>query len=97
MDTKTLVLVIDIIGVTAGLLSVGVILSASKKIGGQVGSTFGLVLAGIFFQMAAIIYTIVFTRLKLFPAPAVDVHHALMTIGLILFVWAAKKFSELSS
>lgn len=96
MDVKTWVLMIDFIGVTAGLICLWVIVSASSKVGGQVGSAFNLVLGGILFQMAAIIYTIIFTRLKLFSAPPVDIHHALMVIGLILFVISAKKFSDFS-
>lgn len=96
MDQKSWVLMIDFIGVAAGLVCLWVIASASSKVGGQVGSAFNLVLGGILFQMAAIIYTIIFTRLKLFPAPPVDIHHALMVIGLILFVISAKKFSDFS-
>lgn len=96
MDSKIWVLLIDFIGVAAGLICLWIIASASSKIGGQVGSAFNLVLGGIIFQMAAIVYTIIFTRLKLFPAPPVDIHHALMVIGLILFVISAKKFSDLT-
>ncbi|MEK7616504.1 MAG: hypothetical protein AAB414_00425 [Patescibacteria group bacterium] len=96
MDVKSLVLMIDILGIGVGLTSLWVIISTSTKVGGQVGSSFNFVLLGILFQMAAIIYTIIFTRLKLLSAPALDIHHALMVIGLILFVVAAKKFSDLS-
>lgn len=96
MDVKSLVLIIDIIGVGIGVICLWVIISTSSKVGGQVGSAFNWVLLGILFQMAAIVYTIIFTRLKLFPALALDIHHGLMVIGLILFVVAAKKFSDLS-
>lgn len=92
----TPVLMIDFIGVVAGLFSLGVIFIASSKVGGQVGSAFNLILWGILFQLSAIIYTIIFTRLKLLPALPVDIHHALMTIGLLLFVIAAKRFSDLA-
>lgn len=96
LQPKTVVLLIDMIGVLAGVVSIAVIFNASKIIGGQVGSAFSLVLFGILFQMSAVIYTIIFTRLKLFPAPSIDIHHALMVIGLIFFVIAAKKFSQVS-
>lgn len=89
-------LIIDIVGVLAGVISIGVILSSSRTVGGQVGSAFNLVLIGILFQMSAVIYTIVFTRLKLFPAPVVDIHHGLMVIGLVFFVMAARQFAKLS-
>ena len=96
LDPKGFALVIDLVGVTAGIISLFVILTTSSKIGGQVGSAFNLVLYGIIFQMSAVIYTIIFVRLKLFPAPAFDFHHGLMVAGLIFFVVAAKKFSDLS-
>jgi hypothetical protein len=42
------------------------------------------------------VWTIVFTRLSLFPKPSIDVHHLFMTIGMILFVFAAYKFSRVN-
>lgn len=97
LTPKSIVLLIDFVGVLAGVISVLVIFNTFKVIGGQVRSTFSLVLLGIIFQMLAIIYTIIFTRLKLFPAPSVDVHHALMVVGLVFFVLAARQFAKLSS
>lgn len=89
-------LIIDLVGIVAGLFSLVIIVNTSSKVGGQVGAAFNLVLWGILFQLSAIIYTVIFTRLKLLPAPPVDIHHALMTVGLVLFVIAAKKFSDLA-
>lgn len=97
LDPKTTVLLIDIIGVAAGVISIAVIILAQRRTGGQVGSIFWLILTGIFFQMTAIIYTIIFSRLKILPAPDVDIHHLIMTIGLVFFAIAAKKFFEISS
>lgn len=96
MDTKLFTLAIDIIGVATAILSLIIIINASRKIGGQIGSSFNLILWGILLQMSAIIYTIIFTRLKILPAPPIDIHHGLMVIGLVFFVVAAKKFSDLS-
>lgn len=92
----TLVLFIDIIGVMIGIISITTMFGLKKNLGGRIGATLNLVMGGVLFNILAFGWTIVFTRLKLFIPPSIDVHHFLMTIGMILFVLAARKFSLLS-
>lgn len=91
----TTVLIIDIIGVVIGSVSIVKMLRINRTLGGRIGGTINLVVGGVILNVLAFFWTIIFIRLKLLPAPQLDVHHLLMTIGMVLFVFAAKKFSTL--
>jgi len=91
----TYALGIDIIGVAVGLISVAKMLKLNRILGGRIGNAVNLVVGGVTLNVLAFLWTIVFTRLKLFAPPALDIHHLLMTIGMALFVFAARKFSAL--
>lgn len=89
------VLIIDMSGVAVGLISVVKMLKLHRTLGGKIGGAVHLVVGGVILNMLAFLWTIIFTRLKLFPMPPLDVHHLLMTVGMVLFVFAARKFSTL--
>lgn len=91
----TTILAIDVIGIAVGLVSISMMFNLKKSLGGKIGGALNLVIWGVSANILAFGWTIVFTRLKLYPAPAIDVHHLLMTIGMILFVLAARKLSTL--
>ena len=91
----TYVLWIDIIGVAVGFISVAKMLKLNRTLGGRIGNAVNLVVGGVALNVLAFLWTIIFIRLKLFTPPALDIHHLLMTIGMILFVFAARKFSVL--
>ncbi|MCP6719531.1 MAG: hypothetical protein KJI71_04915 [Patescibacteria group bacterium] len=95
----TPVLIIDFIGISIGLLSIYYILAQGQRLGGKVGGALNLFVWGVIFQILAFSYTVVFSRLKLFPdlTPTIDIHHLLMATGMILFVLAARKFASLLS
>ena len=93
----TPVVVIDFFGVAVGAISVVIVYSALRNIGGAFGQTFKLILFGITFQVIAIIYTLIFARFKLYAIPGgIDIHHLLMIIGLVIFVLAARNLTKLS-
>lgn len=92
----TPVLLIDITGILIGVASIYLMLALKRTVGGSVGAALNLVVGGVLFNLLAFIWTIVFTRLRLYPPPAVDVHHLFMVCGMILFVLAARKFSHLT-
>ena len=91
----TTVLIIDFVGVIIGFISIAKMLKLNSTLGGRIGGSINLVVGGVMLNVLAFLWTIVFTRLKLLQAPLLDVHHLLMTVGMILFVLAAKKFSSL--
>jgi len=94
--TFTPVLLIDFVGIAVGLVSIFMMFTLKKSIGGRMGNIINLVVGGVSFNILAFGYTVTFTRLKLFSIPGgIDVHHILMTVGMILFVLAARKFSLL--
>jgi tellurite resistance protein TehA-like permease len=90
----SIALIIDIIGIIIGVVSITSVLKTKKSLGGAVGKGLSVFIWGVLFMILAFLYTIVFSRLKLLGAPPIDVHHALMTIGMILFVIAAQKFAK---
>ena len=89
-------LIIDFVGVIVAVVSIVILFDLKNKLGGRVGAGLNLIMIGVGFNTAALVWTIVFTRLGLFPKPAIDVHHLFMTIGMILFVFAAQKFSRVN-
>ena len=89
-------LIIDFIGILTAVVSIIMLFGLKNSIRGRVGTALNYVLIGILFQTTAFVWTIVFVRLGIFPKPLVDVHHLLMTFGMISFVFAAHKFSLLN-
>lgn len=92
----TMVLILDIIGILVGLLSIYIIFHLNRKIKGDIGKALNFFIFGIGFMILAFIWTIIFTRLKLIPSPAIDVHHLLMIIGMIFFVISITQFAKLT-
>ena len=97
---------LELIGITFGLFSVITILSTLSKVGGQVGVAFTLTLLGVIFQMGALGYNVVIRELKLLAEPIIttplgilhshNIHEALMIVGIIFFMLAARQFAKLS-
>ena len=95
MDTFTITVAIDIIGILVGIVSIGIITKTRSQLGGAVGKGLNTLIWGVLFETSAFVWTIIFTRFKLFTAPfGLDVHHLLMTIAMVLFVAAALRFSK---
>ncbi|OGZ97027.1 MAG: hypothetical protein A3B34_03925 [Candidatus Sungbacteria bacterium RIFCSPLOWO2_01_FULL_54_21] len=94
--TLTPVLAFDIAGIIIGVISVLLMLTLKRTLGGRVGAALNLVVGGVLFNILALGWTIVFTRLRLLAPPTVDVHHLFMVSGMVLFVLAARKFSLLA-
>ncbi len=95
IPTPLLLEIIDIIGIVIGIASVIQIQISARGLGGRVASALNLFTAGIIAMVLAFTWTLVFVRLKLYAAPALDAHHLLMMLGMILFVLAARRFSTL--
>lgn len=95
MENSSLLIVIDLIGVAIGLVSIGVMVGSLGTVGGLVAKWVTLVLAGITLQVLALLWTTIVERLNLVEAP-IDVHHLLMTIGMIFFVIAALKMLKIA-
>lgn len=97
-------LIIDIIASIIGFVSIGFLISLNKKLGGKMSQAIYLFVSGITFMVLAFIWTIIFGHGDLTPStnmgsPAagsmIDVHHVLMAIGMIFFIFSARKFSSL--
>lgn len=96
-STNSIIIGIDVLGVTVGLIMIMSITTTLKSVGGIVGTSYKYMLNGIGFQLLALMYTLIFVRFKLFPTPAgVDIHHLLMIIGIVFFAIAAYKLRLIS-
>jgi tryptophan-rich sensory protein len=96
MAVTTVVLAFDIVGIVIGLISIFLILDLKNKIGGNVGKALNLFMLGIIGMILAFLWTVVFARLKLLPAPAIDVHHLIMSLAMVAFVFSAVNFARIA-
>ncbi len=87
-------LIFDFIGVLVAVVSIFMLYDLKNKIGGSVAAALSFIMLGVLFNTAALVWTIIFTRLALLPKPAIDVHHLFMTLGMAFFVFAAIKFAN---
>ena len=93
-QTNAILAVVDIVGIVVGLVSVGMIVNVLKEVGGVMGKALVLFVIGMVFQVLALIWTLVFSRLDI-SEPFFDIHHLLMTTGLIFFVVSSIKLVKL--
>lgn len=97
MSSSIVGIIIDGVGILIGLFSIYLIMVRGKLIGGNVKEALNLVVWGIIFNIIALLVTLLASRLKIItlPAEVIDLHHALMTVGMVFFIVSAKKFSDL--
>lgn len=86
---------IDIVGIATGLIAIFLLLNINKTLGGKISGALKFFVWGVVVMIAAFLWTIIFTRLKMLPPPLIDIHHLLMTTGMLLFIFSAKKFASL--
>lgn len=97
MNIFIVTVTIDLIGILVGVISIGIVAKTRSQLGGVVGKGLNILIWGVLFETSAFIWTIVFSRFKLFPAPfGLDIHHLLMTVAMVLFVVAALRFSKIA-
>jgi len=96
--TKTVIIGIDLVGVTAGIILLISMITMLKSVGGIVGASYRYIIYGISSQILALAYTLIFVRFKLYPIPAgIDIHHLLMIIGVVFFAFAAYKLKPITT
>lgn len=100
-------LIIDIIASIIGFVSIGFLISLNKKLGGKMSQAIYLFVSGITFMVLAFVWSIVFGHgdlsvlnsstgmTNVSSGSMIDVHHVLMAIGMIFFIFSARKFSSL--
>ena len=89
MSFSLITLWIDIAGVIIGLFSIWIIIQIKTQTGGESTRGLNLFVWGIVLMILAFTDSVVFLRLSLllaFPVPPIDIHHILMTIGMLFFI-----------
>lgn len=88
-------LLVEITGILVAVISVMAFMDLKNSIGGRVGIALKPVILGVFFNAAALGWTIFSIRLDIFPNASklwLDPHGLLMAIGMVFFLVAARKF-----
>lgn len=91
----TALIVIDVLGIIIGFMLLTFLLTSLEPFRGPLRTSYMFMGFGIFFQVCALIYTVVFVRLKLLGVPfGLDIHHLLMTVGIVFFSFAVYNLRE---
>lgn len=95
------VIIIDLIGIAIGVGAVVLGLNLKKTIGGRVGEGLTYFMWGVVWMVLAFVYTLFNARFNTvlkgqLNLGGVDIHHALMTLGMIFFIVSARKFTRLA-
>lgn len=88
----------DYIGVISGIILIVMMIKTLKSFNSSLRQNYDFMLViGIFFQVLAFTYTLIFIRFKLYPMPTgIDIHHLLMIIGFLFFGIATYKLRILA-
>ncbi len=93
--TTTVLIVIDAIGILIGFMLLTFLLTSLEPFRGPLRTSYIFMGWGVFLQLLALIYTIIFVRLKLLAVPfGLDIHHLLMTVGIVFFAIAVYNLRE---
>ena len=100
-NVQIAVITIDFAGIVIGIAALAMGLNLKKTLGGKVGSALNYFMWGVAWMILSFVYTLFNARfdtalkgqLILFGA---DVHHALMVVGMIFFILAAREFTRLA-
>ena len=88
----------DYIGAISGIVLMIMMIKTLKSFTTSLRQNYDFMLViGIFFQVLAFVYTLIFIRFKLYPMPTgIDIHHLLMIIGFLFFGIATYKLRALA-
>lgn len=85
----------DLIGIIIGVFILIFLFSNIDPFKGNFRKSFIFMAIGISLQVVSMIYTFVFKGLKLYSLPGgIDIHHLLMTIGIVFFSFAVYNLRE---
>lgn len=94
----TIEFLINVFGILVGIIAAWVVFAQGQSLGGRVGSAITLFIWGVIFQVLAFAYTIGVSNLALkevLTVGGVNLHHAFMGVGMIFFLFSARKFMSL--
>ena len=94
-NSMLLIIVLDVFGILAGLISLAVIYNIKKTLGGRIGTALNLLMGGIMFLLLSFTWTLI-TMFSVISFAPVDIHHIFMIVGMILLVLAAKSLAKLA-
>lgn len=93
MTTIQPMMLLDYVDLLVAIVSLIMLYGLKNSIQGRVGIAINFIILGILFQAVALVWTIVFVNLGIYPNAPSEPHHLFMTLGMISFVFAAHKFS----
>lgn len=87
--------IISLSGVVVGFLSIYMIYSSMKTLGGKVGNAFWYIMWGVFMQTLGFAY-VLSVSLGFTPPFPDNLYRAIISSGLVFILLGARTFSELS-
>ena len=89
--------ILDLIAVVIGIIAIYSLIRLNKKLGGKLSSAIRFFNLGMAANVLAIIWSTFWGHTYTIAGATFDLHHLLMSLGMILFIISARKLSGLVS
>ncbi len=85
-------LIFDVVAIATGIITVFFLLQLNSKVGGKLNSALWFFIWGMVANISAIIWSIFFGHVYVLVGMEFDLHHFLMTVGMIFFIISTSRF-----
>lgn len=89
--------ILYVIAVIIGVVAVYLLIRLNRRLGGKLNIALRLFVGGVISNTVAIIWTLSGGPMFSVGGALFDVHHLLMTLGMIFFIFSVHRFSSLVS
>lgn len=86
---------LDLTVIIIGFIAVYSLIRLNKKLGGKLSSAIRLFNIGMFINISAILWSTFWGHVYTVAGMSFDIHHLLMSVGMIFFIISTHKFSGL--
>ena len=87
--------ILDGVGIAVGLITVYLLVGINRRMGGKINSALRLFIAGALVNTIAIVWSSFVGHIATIGGVQFDIHHVLMTVGMVFFSFSAHRFSSL--
>ncbi|OGI95372.1 hypothetical protein A2917_02285 [Candidatus Nomurabacteria bacterium RIFCSPLOWO2_01_FULL_42_17] len=87
--------VLDTIAILVGIVAIYSLLRLNKSLGGKLSSAIRFFNLGMAANVVAIIWSTFYGHMYIVAGATLDIHHLLMSVGMIFFVISTRKLSGL--
>lgn len=87
--------ILDFIAVLAGVVAIYYLFRLNKRLGGKLSGAIRFFNLGVASNVLAIAWSTFLGHLYIVAGISLDIHHLLMSVGMIFFIFSTHKLSEL--